>query len=191
MKLNWGIVSGDICEVKCDAIVNAANPTLLGGAGVDGAIHDAAGNDLVCHILKTVGVKRMLPECGGYPIRCETGDVVMTPSFNMKNCKYILHTVGPIWNGGNMDEECELELCYKNCLDLAEKAGIKSVALPCISAGCYRYPVSMAADVAVRTVKAWLESHKDTEMRVLFVVYDDRCYTEWENFMDYYTNGGE
>lgn len=191
MKLNWGIVSGDICKVKCDAIVNAANPTLLGGAGVDGAIHDAAGNRLVCHIMKNVKVIKTLPQCGGYPVRCETGNVVATPSFNMRNCKYILHTVGPIWYGGKMDEERQLESCYRNCLNMAESMGLTSIAFPCISAGCYRYPVNMAADVAVRTVKSWLESHADSKMRVLFVVFDEPCYTAWENFIDYYQNGGD
>lgn len=189
---NWGVVTGDICDVPCDAVVNAANPTLLGGAGVDGAIHDAAGNELVCHILEHVPVLRTADYDPDYPIRCETGMVVATPSFGMKNCKAILHTVGPIWHGGNNGEPEQLAKCYWNCLEKAKELGLRSVAFPCISAGCYGYPLNMATDIAVKTVKKWMNSWRggrNCDIKVVFVVFNEECYVAYENFIDYHTRG--
>ena len=191
MKLvpNWGIVSGDICGVPCDAVVNAANPTLMGGGGVDGAIHDAAGNELAGFIAERVKVIRTQDDDPDYPIRCETGGVVATPSFGMTNCKAILHTVGPIWHGGGRGEPEQLARCYWNCLEKAKELGLHSVAFPCISAGCYGYPPNMAADVAVKTVARWRNSWRGgklCDMKVMFVVMNEQCREAYENFIDYY-----
>jgi O-acetyl-ADP-ribose deacetylase (regulator of RNase III) len=185
MKLNWGIVSGDICEVKCDVVVNAANSSLLGGGGVDGAIHKAAGSsELGDYILANVpvkGIDPLDPSCG---LRCGYGQAVITPSFKMKNCSAIIHTVGPIWHGGGQGEPWLLSMSYWNSLNLAKDKGYKSIAFPCISAGCYRFPMRYAADVALRTVKNWLKMNGNC-MKVIFVVYEnEEAYEYYEERMN-------
>lgn len=151
-------VAGDITRQRVDAVVNAANTTLLGGGGVDGAIHRAAGPDL-------------LEECrrlGG----CPTGEARITGGFNLP-ANHIIHTVGPFWSGGKRDEPELLRNCYVNSLKLAAEHGIRSVAFPSISTGAYRYPIEQAAPIAVDTVRVCLRDPTSIEV-VRFVCFSDR-----------------
>ena len=166
-------VRGDITKINdVDAIVNAANTTLLGGGGVDGAIHRAAGPDL-------------LKECrtlGG----CETGKAKITGAYNLP-CRYVIHTPGPIWRGGRQGERELLASCYRSCLELAVENEIRKIAFPSISTGVYHFPVKEAADIAVQTARRFAAEHPGSLDLVEWVLFDDhtmQVYTEAVNASD-------
>ncbi|HSD14570.1 MAG TPA: O-acetyl-ADP-ribose deacetylase [Flavobacterium sp.] len=155
------VVRGDITKIKVDAIVNAANSSLMDGGGVDGAIHRAGGNAIL------EDCKKIVAKQGG----CETGEAVITTAGELP-AQFVIHTVGPIWYGGNNDENQKLANCYKNSLKLAVENNCKSVAFPSISTGVYRFPKEAAAQIAVKTVSEFLSNHSEIE-KVLFVCFDD------------------
>jgi O-acetyl-ADP-ribose deacetylase (regulator of RNase III) len=159
------IIIGDITKQKVDAIVNAANQTLLGGGGVDGAIHRAAGTEL-------------LRECrtlGG----CHTGEAKITGGYNLP-AKYVIHTVGPVWHGGDRREDELLAMCYRNSLSLAEKHGVKTIAFPSISTGAYRFPVARASAIAIREITAFLKKNK-TMQKVVVVCFGQEVYAAYQD----------
>jgi O-acetyl-ADP-ribose deacetylase (regulator of RNase III) len=148
LKSKITIILGDITKEKTDAIVNAANSTLLGGGGVDGAIHRAAGPEL-------------LAECVGLG-GCLPGEAKTTRAYGLP-AKFVIHTVGPIWRGGNSNEEETLVNAYKNSLAEAVRVGAKAVAFPAISTGVYHFPTDLAADIAVGTIVSFLKDHNEIE----------------------------
>lgn len=157
MEARIQLVTGDITQLDVEVIVNAANPTLLGGGGVDGAIHRAAGPEL----------KAYCATLGG----CATGEAKMTPAFRLK-ARHVIHTVGPVWQGGRQGEPALLARCYRQSLALAAATGCDSIAFPAISCGVYGYPAAPAAAIAVATVREFLLSH-ERPARVLLCCFGD------------------
>lgn len=157
------VVEGDITKCDVDAIVNAANSSLLGGGGVDGAIHRAAGPELLEECRKLRG--------------CRTGEAKITKGYRLP-ARYVIHTVGPVWNGGASGEDELLARCYRNSLALVVEHKLKSVAFPAISTGVYRFPLERAAGIAVREATGFLSRHDEVE-KVLFVCFSREagdCY---------------
>lgn len=161
------IVKGDITKLKMDAIVNAANSSLLGGGGVDGAIHRAAGPTLLEECRKLNG--------------CETGEAKITNGYNLP-AKFVIHTVGPVWNGGEYNEDNLLESCYKNSLKLAVENKIKTIAFPAISTGIYGFPLEQATQIAIKVVKEFI-STKPGITKVIFVCFDTKTESVYKKYL--------
>ena len=165
------LIKGDITKIKVDAIVNAANSSLLGGGGVVGAIHRAGG-------------PAILEECRNIIAKqgsCKTGEAVITTAGNLP-AKFVIHTVGPVWNGGRKDEASLLAACYQNSLNLAIKHNLTSIAFPNISTGVYGYPKKDAASIALNTVMVYLK--QDTSIsKVYFVCFDEENYQFYQTFV--------
>ena len=161
------VVQGDITKLDCDGIVNAANRSLLGGGGVDGAIHRAAGPELLAECRTLHG--------------CRTGEAKITKGYRLK-AKYIIHTVGPIYSG-TAEDAAQLADCYRNSLDLAKEYELHSIAFPAISTGVYGYPLDAATQIAVDTVTDWLQNYADYDMRVIFCCFDARAAQAYQTKM--------
>ena len=161
------LFKGDITKLKVDAIVNAANTSLLGGGGVDGAIHRAAGREL-------------LEECRTLN-GCKTGDAKITKGYNLPS-KYVIHTVGPVWHGGISGEPEKLVSCYQRSLETAVENGIKTIAFPNISTGVYGFPKKEAAETAIQTVISFLTKNEEIE-QVIFCVFDEENFEIYSNLI--------
>lgn len=159
------VIKGDITTISVDAVVNAANTSLLGGGGVDGAIHRAGGIAILNECRKIVSMQ------GG----CETGEAVITTGGNLP-ARFVIHTVGPVWNGGKNNEAQKLENCYRNSLQLAEENDCKTIAFPGISTGVYRFPKNEAAKIAVNTVQKFLSGTYKID-KVIFVCFEQEYYS--------------
>jgi len=171
------LVQGDITEQKTEAIVNAANSSLLGGGGVDGAIHRAAGPKLHEECL-AIRAKQ-----GG----CPTGQAVITGGGNLV-AKYVIHTVGPIWHGGTQNEPDLLYQAYSNSLNLAQENQIRTLAFPSISTGAYRFPIREAATIALRAVKEFVEKYPDALDEVRFVLFSSNDLQVYEQTLHKFIN---
>ena len=167
VKSQIQVVQGDITKLDCDGIVNAANRSLLGGGGVDGAIHRAAGPELLAECRTLHG--------------CRTGEAKITKGYRLK-AKYIIHTVGPIYSG-TAEDAAQLTDCYRNSLELAKSYDVHSIDFPAISTGVYGYPLEDATEIAVKTVAQWLEAHADYAMQVIFCCFDARTERVYQTKM--------
>jgi O-acetyl-ADP-ribose deacetylase (regulator of RNase III) len=165
--LRFKVLQGDITREKVDAIVNAANNSLLGGGGVDGAIHRAAGPDLLAECRTLEG--------------CPTGGAKITRGYKLP-AKRVIHTVGPVWNGGIFGEDELLEHCYLNCFDLVEQHGLRSISFPAISCGAYGYPLDRAARIALGAIRSFLERNQEVE-RVHVVCYTEDAYNAYRDVL--------
>jgi len=161
------LLRGDITRLSVNAIVNAANTTLLGGGGVDGAIHRAAGPGLLAEC-KTLG-------------GCRPGEAKITRGYNLP-ARFVIHTVGPVWSGGNRGEPETLANCYRNSLHVAAENGIRTIAFPAISCGAYRYPIAEAARIAVQTVRDFLSTSNEID-KVIFVLATPEIFAAYENLL--------
>jgi O-acetyl-ADP-ribose deacetylase (regulator of RNase III) len=167
------LTQGDITEAEADVIVNAANSSLLGGGGVDGAIHRKGGPSLLA-ACKVIRAKQG---------ECPAGEAVITPG-GLLPCKHVIHTVGPIWRGGDQGEAKTLSNCYSNSLALAVKTNLKTVAFPSISTGVYGYPVHKAATIAIDTTKAFLRDNPNTLDQVTWVLFDSQTYDAYKEALE-------
>ena len=163
------LIQGDITKITTEAIVNAANTSLLGGGGVDGAIHRAGGKEILDECVKIRNKQ------GG----CNVGEAVITTAGNLP-LKYVIHTVGPVWNGEKEEKKTLLENCYKNCLKIAEYKELKSIAFPNISTGIYHFPKDKAAEIAIETVKSFQFNSIE---EVIFVCFDEENYNIYKNLI--------
>lgn len=168
------LIQGDITQIDTDAVVNAANAQLAGGGGVDGAIHRAAGPQLMQE------TKRL------YPNGCPTGSAVATRAGNMR-AEYVFHAVGPVWRGGGQDEESLLQSACERCLELAMEHNCKSIAFPAISTGVYRFPVDLAAQTLLRTVHQHLIEHQQP-LRVVFVLFDEGSFGAFSQMLESFSD---
>ncbi|MGM9578980.1 MAG: O-acetyl-ADP-ribose deacetylase [Evtepia sp.] len=164
MKDRIQVIQGDITRQTCDAIVNAANTSLLGGGGVDGAIHRAAGPDLLAECRTLHG--------------CETGKAKITRGYRLP-ARYVIHTPGPIWHGGDRNEPALLASCYRSCLELAEANGCQTVCFPSISTGVYHFPLNQAAGIAVETIAEFLADHA-APAQVTMVCFDGKTKAAYD-----------
>jgi O-acetyl-ADP-ribose deacetylase (regulator of RNase III) len=169
--MNIILKKGDITTLQVDAIVNAANSTLLGGGGVDGAIHKAGGQAIL------EACKAIRKQQG----ECPTGEAVITTAGNMP-AKYVIHTVGPVWHGGKQNEAEKLKACYQNSLRLAEDYSLRTMAFPNISTGIYGYPKEQAAEIAIKTVS---EFDAQSVEEVIFVCFDEENYRLYQYLLKY------
>ena len=163
-------IKGDITKLSVDVIVNAANSSLLGGGGVDGAIHRAGGPAILDDC------RKVRARQGG----CRTGEAVITTAGKL-NANYVVHTVGPVYHDGEIGEAAQLASCYRSCLDLVIEHGQRSVAFPCISTGIYGFPAREAAEVAINTVKWYIDPPEDLE--VIFVCFDDKSFAIYQELL--------
>lgn len=164
MPTSFQIHQGDITKLEVDAIVNAANTSLLGGGGVDGAIHRAAGPELLAECRTLRG--------------CQTGDAKITQGYNLP-AKYVIHAVGPVWRGGQRGEAQLLAGCYRRCLEIAKERSLTSIAFPCISTGIYHFPKEEAARIAVAAVREFVEQFPQQFEKIIFCCFseeDDKVY---------------
>lgn len=161
-------LQADITQLDVDAIVNAANSSLLGGGGVDGAIHRAAGPELLAECRTLNG--------------CRTGEAKITKGYRLK-AKHVIHTVGPVWNGGRSGEPEKLQACYMNSLRLAAEHGLQSIAFPCISTGVYRFPADQATEIAVKAVRVFLETPCSIQT-VIFCCFSSEDKRRYEALLD-------
>jgi O-acetyl-ADP-ribose deacetylase (regulator of RNase III) len=167
------VVKGDITTLEVDGIVNAANNSLMGGGGVDGAIHRVGGPSILAECIEIRNRQ------GG----CATGEAVITTGGNL-HARYVIHTVGPVWQGGNRDEALQLENCYNNSLKLAEQYELKSLAFPNISTGVYHFPKENAATIAIQSVKNFLAKHLSPS-EIIFACFDEENYDLYRRLLNH------
>ncbi len=162
------LYKGDITRLKVDSIVNAANTSLLGGGGVDGAIHRSAGRELLAECQTLNG--------------CSTGDAKITKGYKLP-AKYVIHTVGPVWNGGHSKESEKLSSCYRRSMEVALENKLETIAFPNISTGVYGYPKGAAAEIAIQEVTNFLKMHPSIK-KVIFCVFDNENYTIYKYLLE-------